>query len=529
MSQGDAAGGALPPAAAAGEAADIAVFVSYRRADTVWVAQTLDRALCERFGADNVFFDLRSLVPGDDWLGKIRARGRASDVVFLALIGSRWGEILHERGADSEGDIVRLELAEALRHRARVLPVLVDGASPPAPELLDRALRPLVQAHAAQLRHDTWSADVTELLRAIEELARAPVQQAEPPPVSDRPPGPSPAEPRETATTMVPGPAPDHYAEVARCLVNETGLGEPVVIFVGSGVNGSDSGATAWTPEAVDRLPDAHELAAHLGRVFGVEQGPRDLAQIAQFIAARDGDNAVDRLVRKILGADVTPTSVHAFLADLPGRLERLGYPERFQLLVTSNYDTALERAFDAAGTPYDLAVYVASGPGQGKFLHSPHAGAPELVDDPQGYRGFPIHPTDELPLKRTLIVKVHGDVTRRPEAGGEGYVLTEDQYIDYLVGHNIPKQLVAQIKGSPCLYLGHPLHDWNLRVFLHRVWEGQTQARTQAWAIERDPDEFELSVLKRIGIALYAMPLSDYVVELAASLDRHATAVAGA
>jgi len=524
VSQGDGAGEVVPPVSAAADVGRVAVFVSYRRDDTVWVAQNLDGALCERFGAENVFFDLRSLTPGDDWLAKIRAGGRVTDVVFLALIGSRWADILQERNADPEADIVRVELADALRRGARVLPVLVDGAVPPSPQVLDRALRPLAETHAAQLRHTAWNADVAVLLQAIEALARAPVAAVAVPSAGAPRPGP----PLTDVTGSAPPPPPDHFADVARRLVNETGLGEPVVIFVGSGVNGSDSGSTAWTPEAVDRLPDAHELAAHLARVFGLSQEPRDLAQIAQLIAARDGDSAVDRLVRRILSADVTPTSVHAFLADLPGRLERLGYPGRFQLLVSSNYDTALERAFDAAGTPYDLAVYVASGPGQGKFLHSPHAGAPRLVDDPQDYGGFPISPIDEPTLKRTIIVKVHGDVARRPEAEGEGYVLTEDQYIDYLVGHNIPKQLVGQIKDSPCLYLGHPLHDWNLRVFLHRVWEGQTQTRAQAWAVERDPDEFELSVLKRIGISLYGMPLNEYVAELGVSLDRYATAVAG-
>ena len=52
---------------------------------------------------------------------------------------------------------------------------------------------------------------------------------------------------------------------------------------------------------------------------------------------------------------------------------------------MTTNYDDALERAFDEAEEPYDLAVYMASGDDKGKFVHVPYDGEPQVVEVPNG------------------------------------------------------------------------------------------------------------------------------------------------
>ena len=73
----------------------------------------------------------------------------------------------------------------------------------------------------------------------------------------------------------------------------------------------------------------------------------------------------------QILAVQSEPTTVHRFLAGLPSQLERLDLPKRYQMIITTNYDTALEQAFDDANEPFDLAVYVASGnstPGRDSF-----------------------------------------------------------------------------------------------------------------------------------------------------------------
>jgi hypothetical protein len=154
--------------------------------------------------------------------------------------------------------------------------------------------------------------------------------------------------------------------------------------------------------------------------------------------------------------------------------------PPRHQLIISATYDSALERAFEDANEPFDYAVFVAS---SGWFIHVPwgeHTAEPTatVILEPKKYVGFPID--DDGELERTIIVKIHGGVD-----GHEGgvswrnnYVVTEDQYIDYLPTQNIqdhlPIQLLDKLTGSRCLFLGYALGDWNARVFLRRIWRGQ-------------------------------------------------------
>jgi hypothetical protein len=118
----------------------LAIFVNYRREDTSGIAIALDDRLVERFGADNVFLDVRTLRPGVDWLGEIRSRGRGSRV-FIALMGTRWLEILKARQKSLFGgpaaDEVRRELEMALGRgsQVEVIPVLVDNAAMPRADL----------------------------------------------------------------------------------------------------------------------------------------------------------------------------------------------------------------------------------------------------------------------------------------------------------------------------------------------------------------------------------------------------------
>ena len=59
-------------------------------------------------------------------------------------------------------------------------------------------------------------------------------------------------------------------------------------------------------------------------------------------------------------------------------------------------------------------------------------------------------------------------------------------------------------------MFLGYPVHDWNLRVFLKRIWEGSLGARS--WAIEPAPDALEKSLWTQANVELYPADPGDYV-----------------
>ena len=165
------------------------------------------------------------------------------------------------------------------------------------------------------------------------------------------------------------------------------------------------------------------------------------------------------------------------------GTLEELGLEKRYQLIVSTNFDTALEQAFDDEQEPYDLAVYMASGQDKGKFVHFPYEGTPEADRRSElVYGKFPIG--EDYELERTLIVKIHGAVDGNigDYRWKENYVITEDHYIDYLsrspIESLVPVQILDKLRDSHCLFLGYTVRDWNLRVFLKRIWEGSARGQ---------------------------------------------------
>jgi hypothetical protein len=65
------------------------IFMSYRRGDTPFPAGWLYDRLAEHFGGDQVFKDVDSIEPGDDF-AEVITTAVGSCEVLLALIGDRW-------------------------------------------------------------------------------------------------------------------------------------------------------------------------------------------------------------------------------------------------------------------------------------------------------------------------------------------------------------------------------------------------------------------------------------------------------
>ena len=146
------------------------IFVSYRREDTAYPAGWLYDRLAERFGSDQVFKDVDSIDPGDDFVEVITAAVGSCDVL-LALIGDRWLTITDAAGSrriDNAGDFVRLEIEAALARNIRVVPVLVGGARMPRADDLPASLATLARRQALELSPDRFASDLSRLLRVLD-------------------------------------------------------------------------------------------------------------------------------------------------------------------------------------------------------------------------------------------------------------------------------------------------------------------------------------------------------------------------
>jgi hypothetical protein len=157
------------------------IFISYRRDDDPFAAGRLYDVLSAKFGADQVFMDLDTLEPGEDFWEVIKEALERADVQ-LALIGRGWltaSDQTGKRRLDAKDDFVRREIALALKGGLRVIPVLINGATMPPANELPSSIKRLTTRNAVQLTATTWRAEVARLVTSLEDepsLADEPVQ-----------------------------------------------------------------------------------------------------------------------------------------------------------------------------------------------------------------------------------------------------------------------------------------------------------------------------------------------------------------
>ena len=312
-------------------------------------------------------------------------------------------------------------------------------------------------------------------------------------------------------------PGPELKQLQAEILRHEAGLGAPGTARADTDDDAEILGALlAGRVVPVLGLDGVGDLAAHLAQAFSVpDDRPVDLARVSQYVATMKGSGPLYDELHARFEAAVEPTALHRFLAQLPALLRERGAPH--QLIVSTNYDLALERAFEEAGEELDIVAYVATGTHRGRFWHRPPGQPPRPIDVPNTY-------ATELSLeRRTILLKLHGAVDPLPEREWESFVITEDDYIDYL-GHSeltavVPVSLAAKLRRSHFLFLGYEMADWNLRLILNRLW-GQRPIAYRSWAIQSSPSPLARAFWQRYDVTPLDVEPEAYVELLERRLE---------
>ena len=253
------------------------------------------------------------------------------------------------------------------------------------------------------------------------------------------------------------------------------------------------------------------DLAAQLASRFEYppDEAP-DLTRVAQYVALTKGSGPLYDELHLMLSAGVAPTPVHRFFAALPPLLRERGAPH--MLLVTTSYDLALEQALLDADEEFDVVSYLASGRNRGRFCHVEPDGTSHVIDLPNTY-------ATELSLdRRTVILKLHGGVDPTPTRALESFVVTEDDYIDYLshgdIGSAVPVALAAKLRRSHFLFLGYAMCDWNLRLVLGRIW-GNEGVSYRSWAVQAVTKPLERQFWRARDVDLLEVALDEYIAAL--------------
>ena len=148
------------------------IFISYRRNDSSAWAGRLSDGLTSHFDSNQIFMDVDTIEPGSDFVEAIEKSVGSCDVL-IAVIGKHWltsSDEKRRRRIDNPDDFVRLEIATALKHDIRVIPVLVDGASMPRLRDLPDNLKLLANRNALKVTQDRFRSDSERLIGAVSRL-----------------------------------------------------------------------------------------------------------------------------------------------------------------------------------------------------------------------------------------------------------------------------------------------------------------------------------------------------------------------
>jgi hypothetical protein len=287
-----------------------------------------------------------------------------------------------------------------------------------------------------------------------------------------------------------------------------------VIPFLGAGANLCERPeGSSWQESGF--LPSGAELATHLAESYAYPgQDTQNLLRVAQYVDLAAGDAALFDELHAIFAGAYGPNKLHRLLAEIPSRLRAQERDVCGQLVITTNYDDALERAFADAGEELDVVYYAAERDEPGRFVHLRPDGERLEIQDRADYREFALE-------QRSVLLKVHGAVDRA-DFEGDSYVITEDHYIDYLaresIARLIPTYLMARMRSSHFLFLGYGMQDWNLRVILRSIWAEQAR-RFTSWAIQRAPDDIDRRFWERHQVEILDQPLEEWVDALRAEL----------
>ena len=283
-----------------------------------------------------------------------------------------------------------------------------------------------------------------------------------------------------------------------------------VIPFLGAGASlGGRQPGEVWKKGVRNFLPTASELAGYLAETTEFPAGEtKDLTKVAQYYSVVGGRDALNEELHTIFNSDYQPTSLHKYLAGVPGPL----------LIVTTNYDDLIERALDEAnrqsGTnprPYDVVIHTTDVDSGDQLLWWPHGETEPREENPNKL---------DLELEtRTVIYKMHGAVDRG-QAHRDQYVITEDDYIDFLArmtkNKAIPAIFAEAFQTRHFLFLGYGLNDWNLRVVLNRIEKDLRRRKgVTSWAIQYQPRELERLFWDRRGVNVYDQLLDEFVQHL--------------
>lgn len=313
------------------------------------------------------------------------------------------------------------------------------------------------------------------------------------------------------------------YGAIARSINNGQ-----AALFIGAG-------ASSVGANTADALPNGRELARELAAEAGYPGDPEDpLTKIAQYYIESAGDrNALLLYLRDRFHKGVPnsyDTTCFKFLAGLPA--DKIP-----SLIISTNYDTLLERNLENRGIPYLCVSHVI---GVSKYAtrmivydrlgNMTSENLMTVVEVERHLSKVKVEHGDRL----KVIYKMHGSAAAyvsKDDLQNMGLhadlntiVISEQDYLDFLnkiTSGKLPVQIQKMLLTRNLLFLGYSLADWNFRLVLQRIRANQLASNTRHWACVLHEDRVESFFWDKRGVLFYYLQLDHFLAELSQALER--------
>jgi NAD-dependent SIR2 family protein deacetylase len=290
------------------------------------------------------------------------------------------------------------------------------------------------------------------------------------------------------------------YDWIAKALKDGT-----VVPFLGAGASAGSG------------LPSGRKLAEILVREgkFPDQEGRDNLAFVASYLSQISRDsNVLKTLLREHFCVEAKPGVLHECLASI----------KALELIVTTNYDDLIERAF-AQRHPwivvdrYEAPGSVWLGLGDRAWDEVDAATLPKtLANIEQRLRKEKsIEIADKASGSRPIIFKMHGSLNRANRRH-DRFLITEEHYVNFLGRPQyLPPMLERIMQRQNFLFLGYGLRDWNVRVMLRKLtlMQLETAEPIVSWAIVREASASEKQLWRAHNVRMYEVELDEFAKQL--------------
>jgi hypothetical protein len=261
-----------------------------------------------------------------------------------------------------------------------------------------------------------------------------------------------------------------------------------------------------------------------------------NLRYLAQYYALSESPDTLYAKLRRIWekrisekNKDKNPNKVHLLFAELPGKLPKCSHSS-LPLIVTTNYDDLLERAFDQVRQPYDVVYYVANGE-QGQYKHKRYGeDRARVIEDPKNYLDLPLPSPITSPIKSSsephpIILKLYG-------TWEDQFVITQDN-LNFFASNwidNLPNTLISTIRQATILFLGYSPSDSELQLIVNRFWsktsgsEREKLGRHSCLVHQSSPGDLEKKVWQGRGVELllfdHSLSLEDFATYFESEIE---------